>query len=143
VALLTYGSFHFTTAATTSLSSATPAKAAGTTTAGLLGGFTMPTNNRLTYGDSTTRVFSVRVSLSMTRSSGGGPNVSVMVAKNGTVIPYSQNTQEIATTTDQVNIASCITVELAEDDYVEAWIETNNGVDIDVEHGCLIARVLG
>jgi hypothetical protein len=40
-------------------------------------------------------------------------------------------------------VGLCGTLSLAQNDYVEFWLETNNGTNITVQKGCMLVRVLG
>ena len=83
MAKLSYGSFYVSSSALTALSAATPAKAAGTTTAGELpadGQFTH-TSNRLTYAGTVTRDFGVTAWAAITKASGTQSKITVHIYK--------------------------------------------------------------
>jgi len=60
---LSYGSFYLSTTAPTTTTTNTPTKALGTTTAGMLSGFSHVGSNRLRKDGPTTRVYEVTVAL--------------------------------------------------------------------------------
>ena len=99
----------------------TPVKALGTTTSGELTDFTH-SNNRLVYQASKTTHFFVGVSLSVL-AAGNNIASTVMIAKNGTVDARSSINRFISTGADEGAVACSALVELAEDDYVELWVE--------------------
>lgn len=141
MAKLSYGHFRFTTPAITTLSAAAPAKAAGTTVAGELGEFTHTANNRLVYDGLTTRAFAVFVSLALLKDTGGNSAVTIHVYKNGSSVGSFPLT--INNATDDMPMTWCGTTELATDDYLEIWLETDTGDDLTVRAGSLLVSVLG
>ena len=143
MAMLAFGSFAFTTTVETPLAANTPAKALGTTVVGEIGDFTMPVNNRLLYGGATTRAFEIILSTSSVRSAGSQALATIHVAKNGVVVTNLSTTRTLLNTSDVGAVALCGSLSLAQNDYVEIWLETNNGTNITITKGCMIVRVLG
>jgi hypothetical protein len=138
-----HGSFYFTTPVETTLGEGVAVKALGTTTSLHLANFTMPTNNRLTYTYSVTHTFLVCVSVSITRASGGAPEVGLYIAENGTEHDDSEVYQISKSTGDTINIKTSHIVSLDQNDYVEIFIETDNGVDCTIEKGFMTVRTIG
>jgi hypothetical protein len=140
--VLTYGAMAFTgTAVTTILDLATPLKALGSTTAGELGEFTMPLDNRLTYIGTIERAFGVLVSVSALKINGNSALATFHIAKNGAIVNLSID-RTFKNNLNTGNILIAGTVRLAENDYVELWVETDNGGDLTVEDACVVVSVL-
>ena len=137
---LTFGSFYFSTPAGTTLSTSTPAKASGTTSSISLSGFTH-TSNRLTYTAATTRTFHALATISM--SSSGATNSIVHLYKDGTLITGSSIERKISTGGDIGAIAVSVTVSMAQNEYVEIWLENDDGDTMTIEAGTLVIKVLG
>ncbi len=129
---------EWTTPAATTLGVATAAKAAGTTTLdgrqsptrGVV--FTMPANNRLTYGGPTTRNF--RVAFWAPVTAAASSNLIVSIHRNGTLITNGES-EEFAVTTSPSNVYHQVQVELDDTDYVEVFLETDDGDDVTVGVG--------
>ena len=139
---LIYGGIYISSSTTTTLSATTPAKASGTTTTMALNGFTHPANNRLTYTGSVTRVFHVTASLSASTIS-GAETVDFYFYKNGTTpITGAQIQREVANNDIGAVSIECL-VSLAQNDYVEIWLESLSGDDVVLNYGALVARVAG
>ncbi len=128
------GNLYITTKATTNIAAAnTPVKMAGTTTGLNLFRVTSPVDNRLTYTGEKTRFFSYTGSISVTASSNGKRFV-FYIAKNGTVLPESEQSRKIANGADRGSISLSGVVELAPNDYIEVWVENiNDATDITAE----------
>jgi len=141
MAKLSYGSFTFTTPAATTLAAATPAKAAGTTTAGQLGEFTHVADNRLRYDGLVERAFAVFVSLALLKGAGGNTQATVHVYKNG--VSAGSLAFTITNATDDLPLTWCGTILLDTNDYVELWLETDTGDDLTVRSGSMLVSVLG
>jgi hypothetical protein len=119
------GNLYISTPVTTTFSAAnTPTKVLGTTTSVSLFRVTSPSNNRLTYTGQKTRRFSAICSLTAMTSS-SNISYSFYIAKNGTVLPESEQTIKISNNTDQQSTAISCTVQLAPNDYIEVWAEDN------------------
>lgn len=134
------GSLYFSSSSTTSLSAATPAKAAGTTTAGTLTNFTMPSDNRLTYTGTTTRTFLVIATISATKSPGSASLVRLHLAKGGSVITGA-TTRATVSASDEVQLHVSYPVSLATNEYVEIFLEDDTGDDVTINAGTLSATV--
>lgn len=100
-------------------------KAAGTTTSNSISSKFTNTDNRATYVGAITRQFKVTATASLT--SGNNNQIGTYIAKNGTVITST----EVYVTTNGSGRAENVVVqgivELAENDYVEIWVENATG----------------
>jgi hypothetical protein len=128
-----HGTMYFSTPATTTLAAATPAKASGTTTSQSLAGFTMPANNRLTYTGTATRHFHVGVNAGVTKAGGGATVGTMSIAKNGTVETGSKVTVTVQNTSDKQHMSTTWALDLATNDYIEVFLESDTGDDITIE----------
>ena len=141
---LSYGSFYFSSSAATTLSSATPAKAAGTTTECVSNGMTVSSSNRITLdAGQTTRDYEVTVAISVTKAGGGATLGTFHIAKNGTVVTGAMVNRSLANTSDEGAVALTFQITLAATDYLEIFIETNNGDNLTVESGGMSIQVIG
>jgi len=105
----------------------TPAKAAGTTTAGTLDNFTH-TNNRLTYTAVDTRRFSVFVDTTLQAAS-ADQNAGIIIFKNGTQV-FAPNTTTVGDiATKRGNNAASALVSLATNDYIEVFLVNDTSSD--------------
>ncbi len=114
--------------ATTTVISATntPVKILGTTTSASVTQRFTNTNNRATYIGAITRVFEVKVTMSL--SSGNNNQIGGYIAKNGTVL----NESEIYVTTSGTGTSEDIVlqtlVSLGTNDYIEVFVKNNTAV---------------
>ena len=141
MAKLSFGGMYFSKATATTLTLNTPAKALGTTTAMELGDFTMPASNRLTYTAATTRSFEVIACVSM--SAAGATNSTISLAKNDSVIAASAIQRKISTGGDIGALAVSVSTSMDQNDYVELWLENDDGDNMTVENGTVTVKVLG
>lgn len=137
-----YATMNGNATATTIGTVATPVKAAGSTTfqTGVSQKFSH-SDNRLTYTGAITRRFRVTIIQSML--SGNNNQIGTYVAKNGSILAAS----EIYTTTSGTGRSENVTVqaivELAQNDYVESWVENDTGTNnITVEDMTMIVEAL-
>ena len=119
----------------------TAVKVLGATTANAINQKFTHTDNRLTYVGALIRDFQVTATISLT--SGNNKVIGVYVAKNGVIITSS----EMYSTTSGSGRAESVTcqtiLELAENDYVEIWVEnSSNNDDITVEYLNVICKSL-
>ena len=140
---LSFGSIYFSTPAMTTLTGTTPAKAAGTTTTMQLGDFLHPSNNRLTYDGVTTRIFEVLFTGSAQKGSGGSADTFYYLYKDGVLIPGATVSRKIPNVGDEGAFGILAQVTLASGSYVELWLSTENGDDLQIDYGVLTAKVLG
>ena len=135
-----FGGMYISSSSSTTLSATTPAKAAGTTTSMGLNGFSH-SSNRLTYTQATTRTFHVTASLSASTAS-GAETCDFSIRKNGAVITGATIRREVANNDVGAVSVECL-VSLAQNDYVEIWVESAGGDDITLDNGVIVARVAG
>ena len=140
---LGFGSLYWATAAATTLGATTPAKAAGTTAAMQNNNFTASTSNRLTYTGTTTLYFKVDCTASMQTAGSGSSLVSLWLYKNGSAITGAEIQRAVATTADIGAGAVSAIIQMAENDYVELWVETDDGDDVQIDFGVLSAVTVG
>lgn len=143
MALLSFGSAYFSTPAATANIAATPIKADGTTTPMQLADFDMSASNRLRYLDATTRTFEVMFTGCVSKGGGGPTQGIAYIYKNDVLVDGSNVERTIANASDFGAFAVSCQVTLALNDYVELWLETDNGDNLTIESGVLSAKVLG
>lgn len=125
------GSMYISTPAATTIGGAgTFVKSAGTTTfqTGSGHGFTMPADNRLTYGGTVQRDFMIDVSLS---SSCSAPNksLSYRLALNGTTVPATEMKRESGGTGTIGSVSISYYTHLVSGDYLELWLTNDDTTD--------------
>jgi len=123
------GGFYWSSSAATANESGVPIKAAGTTTAQTLRGFSH-TSNRLTYDGIADKEFVIVASISATKASGGAALGSFYVYENGSVVTGSEIQRSISNTTDTGAFSLTVQVTGSTDDYWEIWCSTPNGDDL-------------
>ena len=136
---MAYGGMYISSSAVTTLASATPLKAAGTTTSMGLNSFTH-SNNRLTYTGAATRVFSVVATLSVSAAS--AETMTFFIYKNGSFLTGAEIDRK-ASNNDIGAVAIAALISLAEDDYIEVWLESLGGADLTLNYGQVVATVAG
>jgi hypothetical protein len=137
-----YGSIWWTTTAGTTISAAfntgatnyNMVKAAGTTTANNLLDFTMPANNRLTYGGSPMVHTHIACSFTTTNTSNNA-DAYIGMAKNGSIIPHSIVYQRSSTGLDAVSTAFHSDVMVSQDDYLEVFVGSSSTGIVTVQRG--------
>lgn len=133
-----YGALYFSSAVTTTLAAATPAKAAGTTAA--QNGsrhFTISTTNRLTYIGVDTDVFRVSCTVGITKSAGGSTTGSHYLYVNDSPVTGASINRTYANATDEGSVALVAHITLTTNDYIELWLETDTGDDLTVNDGTI------
>lgn len=135
------GNLYVSSTATTSISASnTPTKMAGTTTGLNLFRTTSSTDNRITYTGTKTRFFTYTGSISVTASANGKRFVFYL-AKNGSILPESEQSRKIANGADRGSISLSGVVELSTNDYVEVWVENiNDATNITAESMNLLIK---
>lgn len=122
------GSFYISAAAVTFLPDTNgPLKAEGSTTLIRAKDFDSDggVNNRLRYIGAETRQFFVSVDISLEKDSGSPANIQISIYKNG--FPETGLTVlNEASGTDIMAVSVSGPVELAQNDYVEVWVESDN-----------------
>lgn len=123
------GMYISTPAETTIANANEPTKIAGETTASvILSDVTMPQDNRLQHTGDVTRFFKIVVNLSLT-AAGNNLIVAGHIAKNGSPLVQSEQHHKITTGTDIVGLGLSAVIDLAQDDYIEIWIENKTSTD--------------
>jgi len=118
--------------ATTIGATGTPVKVAGTTVVGPTTEKFTHTANRLTYAGAIQRRF--RVSVVSSFSAGSNNEVGTYIAKNGSVVDDSETYATANSAGRLENVIAQTVVDLAENDYVEVFVENNTAAtDITVE----------
>lgn len=102
-------------------------------------GFTATATSRLTYDGTETMMFRVDGSVSMQTVTGGQLELSLQIAKNGTVIPSTRMTSSLPSASHGV-IATCPLIELDLGDYLELFV-ANEDSSVDIEVYSAILRV--
>ena len=124
-----YGGLYFSSpVATTVITPGTYLKASGTTTSTNLRNFTMPVSNRLTYTGAVSRHFHLVSSVSMT-TSGTNNNISIGLAKNGTVLDHTKVTTFVSTGSDRGAFSTHGDVVLTTNDYIELWLTDEDSAE--------------
>tara|TARA_R110002050_G_scaffold175963_1_gene308769 strand:+ start:134 stop:979 length:846 start_codon:yes stop_codon:yes gene_type:complete len=124
-------SMHSNSTATTISTQNVAVKAAGTFVAGTFSSFTVDTTGKLTYTGSTTTT--VRLTASVTLDVvGTNQNLTVHLAKNGTVIPAAKISR-LVTASNTANVGVFYNVSVATSDYLEVFVSNGTGTkDITV-----------
>lgn len=120
----------------------TPVKVAGTTILQAISQrFTMPSNNRGTYGGAILRDFKVTAFASA--SAGNNDEMGMYIAKNGTVITASRARSTANASGKAEGITTQAVVSLAQNDYLEVFVENETAVqDITVTDLSVIIETL-
>jgi hypothetical protein len=144
MATLTFGSLYWAVPAPTILVTDVPAKAAGTTVAMQLAGFTH-SNNRLT-NTGVMRVYEVQFNGSIHRASGGTQGAAQILSglyKNSEHVAGAGSVRTVSNLSDNGSFSILAQMELDTSDYVELWVQSDNGDDLQIEVGVLSVKVLG
>ena len=132
-----YGSLYWATPAETTVAAVdTPVKASGTTASvAASSDVTVATTNRLTYTGAPTLSAKVWANITMTAAA-NNKLVSLHIAKNGSVIASAEMRRTVGTGADYGNMGTHTIVSLAQNDYVEIWVENEtDAVNITVQTG--------
>ena len=137
---LEYGELYIDTPSTTTITGAgTPTKAAGATTSvGASDGMTVAATNRITYTEAPTISALVLFMASLTCSL-SNQSLGVSIAKNGTQIASTPMDAKIGTGTSEILISTFSVVSLAQNNYVEMFIQNNTSGSgtVTLHHGKL------
>ncbi len=104
----------------------TPVKVAGTTTANVNNQRFTHTDNRLTYVGGIDSAFDVVAAVSLTCPAATNEDISVYLAKNGTVLTESKMSMNTRTAGTPANATCIAEVQLADTDYIEVFVENNS-----------------
>lgn len=135
-----HGSLYWVTTAGTTTVADTPKKAAGITIGANCFGFSHK-DNRLTYEGHVGRTFLASVSFSI--SSSGATNTTMYIAKNGVVFPLAGIQRKIGTGGDIGAVSVTLLGKLKKGDYIELWVETDDGDTLTIENGVMTVTVAG
>ena len=105
-------------------------KASGTTTAGTNSKFTH-TTNRLTYNGAFVGSFLVTLNATV-RSGGTNQNISIGVAKNGTIIAESEGIIRTGTSNTEHGGSTQAVLEMTSTDYIELFVRNTSTTDVRV-----------
>jgi hypothetical protein len=142
VAVPAWGEMHISTPASTTTTSGTPVKSLGTTTLGDAIQFDMPANNRLRYTGAKTSVFACQVNVALS-SDANNLLASIYLSDTDTADLTSEVDREIATAMDHGAMSTGFLVELAQNEYVELWLDSESGnPDFIVDHMTLFCTKL-
>ena len=123
-----YGSCYVSTAVETVITvGGTEVKALGTTTAGLLRGFSHA-NNKLTYLSDQTATFRVEVD-AVVICAGDAKTLAISVAKNGTEVAATKTTLALATGAVPTSMSTVGLVSLTQGQYVEVYFANDTDTD--------------
>ena len=123
-----YGSCYVSTPVETVITTGgAQVKALGTTTAGLLKGFSHA-NNRLTYLSDQTATFQVQVA-AVVICAGDGKTLGLSVAKNGTEIAATKSDLALASGAVPTSMNTCGLVSLTQGQYVEVFLANDTDTD--------------
>ncbi len=118
LAMRFYGETHIVTPAGSAPGMGVFGKIAGTFAAGDLKEFDSPVNGRLRYIGTENRRH--KIDIVGTLTSTGGANVKVGISRNGAA-PLTDEQVEVKTSVEKSAVAVSAVVELAPQDYIEAW----------------------
>lgn len=106
-------------------------KALGTTTADSNNSKFTHSNNRLTYTGAFNTSFLVSVNTAV-RSGASNQNISIGIAKNGTILPNSEMTIRTSTSNQEHPGSTQYQIDLITNDYVELFVKNTNSTDVRV-----------
>lgn len=130
-----YGAIYWSAGAAAANEANTPIKVAGTTAAlGTANKVTQATTNRLTYTGVNTRTFKCNATFSVDCSA--ATSLKMHLYKGGAAITGA-TIQRTVGGTDIGAMAIHASVDLATNEYVELWCETNDGDNVNVPCGQL------
>ena len=130
VAQQTYGqvTMHSNTTNTVIAATNTPVLIAGTFVAGTTSNFTSTTGGRLTYTASPNYTVGVNASITLRPDSSSNQNLTVHLAKNGTVLTNAKISRVISFG-QTGNVSLNFTVSLSTNDYLELFVSNGTSTD--------------
>ena len=132
-----YGLLYLT-ATGTYTANATWTKAPGTTAIGAtVAGFSQEANNRLRYDNAETKKFVVSADVSIA-SSGSTTIAQVSIYKNDTIVPGTTQLNYKVGAGKPSTLTTQAIIELAEDDYVEVWLQKADA-DTTTSHNIILS----
>lgn len=106
-------------------------KALGTTTADSNNSKFNHSNNRLTYTGAFNTSFLVTVNTAV-RAAQSNQNISIGIAKNGTLLPNSEMTIRTSTSNQEHPGSTQYQIDLITNDYVELFVKNSQSIDVRV-----------
>jgi hypothetical protein len=106
-------------------------KALGTTTADSNNSKFTHSNNRLTYSGAFNTSFLVTVNTAV-RAGASNQNISIGIAKNGTILPNSEMTIRTSTSNQEHPGSTQYQIDLITNDYVELFVKNSQQTDVRV-----------
>jgi len=106
-------------------------KALGTTTADSNNSKFTHSNNKLTYTGAFNTSFLVSVNTAV-RAGASNQNISIGIAKNGTILPNSEMTIRTSTSNQEHPGSTQYQIDLITNDYVELFVKNNQSTDVRV-----------
>ncbi len=106
-------------------------KALGTTTADSNNSKFTHSNNRLTYTGAFNTSFLVSVNTAV-RAAQSNQNISIGIAKNGTLLPNSEMTIRTSTSNQEHPGSTQYQIDLITNDYVELFVKNSQSIDVRV-----------
>jgi len=106
-------------------------KALGTTTADSNNSKFSHSNNQLTYSGAFNTSFLVTVNVAV-RASASNQNISIGIAKNGTILPNSEMTIRTSTANQEHPGSTQYQIDLVTNDYLELFVKNNQSTDVRV-----------
>jgi len=130
VAQQTFGqvTMHGNTTNTVIAATNTPVLIAGTFVAGTTSNFTSTTGGRLTYTASPNYTVGVNASITLRPDSSSNQNLTVHLAKNGTVLTNA-NISRVISFGQTGNVSLNFTVSLSTNDYLELFVSNGTSTD--------------
>jgi hypothetical protein len=84
----------------------------------------------------------INANISFTRPVNATTIATFYIYKNGVVVPGSNTTRTVLSTTDVFNMSLATQVVMAATDYIELWCATVNGDDITVQTGNITVHTI-
>ena len=106
-------------------------KASGTTTADSNNSKFSHSSNRLTYTGAFNTSFLITVNTAV-RAGASNQNISIGIAKNGTILPNSEMTIRTSTSNQEHPGSTQYQIDLVTNDYVELFVKNNQQTDVRV-----------
>jgi len=137
--MASYGEMYVSSAAATTVTtSGTPVKVAGTTTAGDLKDFSMPTDNRLVFNGTSTKMCKIDIFVSATQSVNSTRWTEWSIAKNGTVIAATKIQRDHSNNTDRGASAIGALISMDPDDYLEIYVDHETSGSTATAHQMIV-----
>ena len=119
--------FIINTLITVIVSVFTPIKISGLTTAGIVTSQFSHTNGRLTKTSSGSKDYKVHAEFNAEKLGGGNDRYVFYIVKNGILVDKSA--KEVRLTGQEKNISLQSIIPMAQNDYIEIWVESTDDTD--------------